>query len=59
MAYISLAALLGVTIALLFILSDTRLEKLGSITDWMFITLGSVVGAYMGLSTFEHLGKKK
>lgn len=57
MAYAALAGL-GVILAKI-LLDPTGLTTVMDIVKALLYTLGAIVMAYMGLSTFEHFGKGK
>lgn len=59
MAWISLIAILVVTLLSLFIVDTDRLDKLEEIITWFYISMASVVGAYVGFSTIWDKTKKK
>lgn len=53
MAYMALFSIFSVTVYVLGPwLSDHRIEVLADIIDWFYFTMGSVIGAYMGLATW-------
>ena len=56
MAWISLFFLIGMSVSLLFFVDIETLKSLGNMTDWIYITFGSIVGVYMGSDTFEKIG---
>lgn len=53
MAYISLASMLIVTYILLFKIPPEKLAPLTEVINWFYITMGSIVGAYMGFATLD------
>lgn len=52
MAWVSLIAMIATAFALLFLVSDSRLEKVKDMLDLYWIALGGIVGAYVGISTW-------
>ena len=52
MAWVSLVAMIVTAFALMFFVSDTRLEKIKDMLDFYWIALGSITGAYVGISTW-------
>jgi len=59
MAYISLAAIIVATYFCLFKVSETRLASISDIMTWFYISMGSVVGAYVGFRTLDDKWQKK
>jgi hypothetical protein len=55
MAWIALISIMIVTILCFFVVSVERLDKLSSVVTWFYTTMASVVGAYMGLSTYASI----
>lgn len=58
MAWLSLISIIIVTLLALFLISESRLESASDVLTWFYITLASIVGAYMGLSTWATLNRK-
>jgi len=52
MAWVSLIAIIATAFCLLFFVSESRIEKIKDLLDFYWIALGSVVGAYVGISTW-------
>jgi len=52
MAWVSLIALISSAFCLMFLVSESRIEKIKDILDFYWIALGSIVGAYVGISTW-------
>jgi hypothetical protein len=52
MAWLSLISIIIVTLLALFYVTETRLDTASDVLTWFYITLSSIVGAYMGLSTW-------
>lgn len=59
MAYISLTAIIVATYFCLFKVSETRLNSISEIMTWFYISMGSVVGAYVGFRTLDDKWQKK
>ena len=60
MAWISLISMILVTGTLLFApISIERLKTLGGTIEWYFLSMASIVGAYMGFTTWASKGAKK
>ena len=53
MAWISLYSMLGLTLLLMFVVSETRIEVLSSIIDTVFFCLSTIVLGYLGIATFD------
>ena len=58
MAYISLFAILIVTYWCIFEVDVKRLEALDEIITWFYLTLGSIIGAYVGFATLDDKWKE-
>lgn len=52
MAWVSLIAMIATAFALMFLVSDARLEKIKDMLDFYWVALGSITGAYVGISTW-------
>ena len=60
MAWISLISMILVTGTLLFVpIPIERLKILGETIEWYFLSMASIVGAYMGFTTWASKGAKK
>lgn len=57
-SYISLAAIMVVTIVVLFVLPVSSVVSLSSVLSWFYMGMTSVVGAYFGLSTWSEIKGK-
>jgi len=53
MAYIALFSVLFVTYACLFNIPADRLSVLKDIVTWFYITMTSIIGAYLGFATLD------
>jgi hypothetical protein len=58
MAWIALFAMLVTICVLFFSIEESRIEKLSDIITWFFISMSSIVGAYMGFATIVEKWKK-
>lgn len=59
MAWVSLAAIIGVTIAMLFApIPETRLIILKEPVTWFYFSMASVIGMYMGATTYASIKGK-
>ena len=56
MAWVSLLAMILTAAALIFLVPDSRLDKLKDLLDLYWIALGGVVGAYVGISAWTKKG---
>ena len=52
MAWLALVALIASGFALMFFVPESRLNQLDGLLELYWIALGSVVGAYVGISTW-------
>jgi len=52
MAWVSLIAMIISAFAIMFLIPETRLQKINSMLDLYWISLGGIVGAYVGISTW-------
>lgn len=52
MAWISLIAMVVSGISLMFLVPESRLQKLNAMLDLYWISLGGIVGAYVGISSW-------
>lgn len=59
MAYIALYSCLAVTYLALFKISETRLSAASEVLTWFYITMGSIIGAYVGFRTLDDKWQKK
>lgn len=58
MAWIALWAMIVFTVAL-FALPTDRIEKLADPISWFYMSMSTIVGCYMGMTTWAFVGKKK
>lgn len=58
MAYISLFSILVVTYWCIFEVETERLKELDEIVTWFYLTLGSIIGAYVGFATLDDKWKE-
>jgi hypothetical protein len=52
MAWLSLVALIASGFAVMFLVPESRLDQLNGLLEIYFISLASIVGAYVGISTW-------
>lgn len=52
MAWVSLIAMIATAGAILFVVPETKLERIKDMLDLYWIAMGSIVGAYVGISTW-------
>lgn len=52
MAWVAMISIIAVTGLCIFYIPLDRLDALGDIIMWFFVTMGSVIGAYMGFTTW-------
>ena len=52
MAWVSLAAMIATAFAVLFFVPETKLDRIKDMLDLYWISLGGIVGAYVGISTW-------
>lgn len=52
MAWVSLIAMIATAAAIIFVVPETKLERIKDMLDLYWIALGSIVGAYVGISTW-------
>jgi len=60
MAWISLISMILVTYAILFtnLCPESKLAIVGEVITWYYFASASVIGAYMGLTTWAHIKEK-
>lgn len=59
MAYIALVAILVVTYLCMFRIDIKKLNALEVIVTWFYVTMGSVIGAYVGFATLDDKWQNK
>jgi len=59
MAYIALFAILVVTYVCLFKIDARKLDALEVIVTWFYVTMGSIIGAYVGFATLDDKWQNK
>lgn len=52
MAWLALVALVASGFCMMFLVPETRLKQLDGLLEIYWIALGSIVGAYVGISTW-------
>lgn len=58
MSYVALVAILVVTYLCLFKVDKERLADLEVIITWFYVTMGSIIGAYVGFATLDDKWRK-
>ena len=53
MAWIALASILVVTILAFFVVEESRLKVLGDVINMFYLSMASIVGAYVGFATLD------
>lgn len=56
MAWVSLFAMIVTVLLLMFLIPESRIEKLGSVLELYWLALGSVVTAYVGITAWNKRG---
>ncbi|CAB4141265.1 hypothetical protein UFOVP410_104 [uncultured Caudovirales phage] len=59
MAYISLLSILIVTYFLMFKIPIEKIKVLENVVTWYYITMSSIIGAYLGFATLDDKWKKE
>lgn len=52
MAWLAFISIIVMALLCLFVVDPTRLEKLETVITWFMMAMASIVGAYMGFSTY-------
>lgn len=58
MAYIALFSILVVTYLCMFKIDSQKIKALEVIITWFYVTMGSVIGAYVGFATLDDKWRK-
>lgn len=58
MAYIALFSILAATYVCLFRIPTEKLKALEVIITWFYVTMGSIIGAYVGFATLDDKWRK-
>lgn len=58
MAYIALFSILIVTYLCLFKINSDKIKSLEVIVTWFYVTMGSIIGAYVGFATLDDKWRK-
>ncbi len=53
MAWIALMSILIVTILAFFVVEESRLKLLGDVINMFYLSMASIVGAYVGFATLD------
>jgi polyferredoxin len=59
MAWIALFAILVVTTLLLFFIPVEKINALGSVITWFYMAMTTIVGTYMGATTYAYVASMK
>lgn len=51
-AWVSLVAMIATAFSIMFLIPETRLERIKDMLDLYWISLGGIVGAYVGMSAW-------
>jgi cation transport ATPase len=57
MAWVSLIATVVATFAMFFLVPQGRMAALDSVVSWFYMATTTIIGAYIGTSTWEHIAK--
>jgi len=55
MSWIALWATMAVTAAMMFIVPESRIEKLDEVVVWFYVSMASIIGVYIGSATFSDI----
>ncbi|MCF8019851.1 MAG: hypothetical protein K9L62_10635 [Vallitaleaceae bacterium] len=60
MAWVSLISMILITLIILFtdLCPESRLTILDEVITWFYFACASVIGAYMGATTYAHIKRK-
>jgi len=58
MAWIALLSILVVTGLMMFVVDMERLDKLSDVVVWFYMSMATVIGAYMGASVYANVKGK-
>lgn len=53
MAWIALISILVVTLLAFFVVEESRLKLLGDVINMFYLSMASIVGAYVGFATLD------
>tara|TARA_B100001094_G_C18060387_1_gene734747 strand:- start:901 stop:1128 length:228 start_codon:yes stop_codon:yes gene_type:complete len=53
MAWVALVSILVVTILAFFVVTESRLKLLGDVINMFYLSMASIVGAYVGFATLD------
>lgn len=59
MAWVAMAAMILSTTAMMFWVPETRMDKLADVVTWFYAAMSSVVGAYLGTTTWAFISNAK
>lgn len=54
MAYVSLFSIIFMTFLLLFVIPNERIKILSEVIMWFYFSMASVIGSYMGFTTWAY-----
>lgn len=53
MAYMAMLSVMVITVCLVFYVPADKLAALDTIISWFYITMGTIIGAYLGFATLD------
>lgn len=59
MAWLAMISMILATVAMMFWVPETRMDKLADVVTWFFAAMSSVVGAYLGTTTWAFISNAK
>ena len=59
MAYLAMLSVMLITYCLMFKMPVEKIKVLENIITWYYITMGSIIGAYLGFATLDDKWKKR
>lgn len=59
MAWIALGSMIGMAAAVLFVVPETKLDKLDEIIAWFMMAMASIIGTYLGTTTWAYVSTAK
>ena len=59
MSWVALASMIVATGAMFFLVDQARLSALDSVISWFYMATTTIIGAYIGSSTWEHIANRK
>lgn len=58
MAWLSMFAMIAATYGLFFVVSESRLQHLEEVIAWFYMAMASVIGTYLGTTTWAYVSTK-